>query len=158
MSLYTFVLGAMLSLAPGRDHDELAAAVALVAETRPALFADDRDRRKTAALLVAVAFRESSLRLDAVGDGGRARCAFQLWSAPREVLTDAVLCTQIAHDRLRESFKVCGPDNLLGLYAAGPRGCALPKARRISADRLALARRLVGGASDVRYGRHRRTP
>src|SRR5690349_2197203 len=92
----TFVLSGMTQLVPARDHAELAEAIAVeVANVEP-LYDDDEDKIKTAALLVSVAFNESSLRNDAIGDRGRALCMFQLWYAPREVLTNPRLCTRIA--------------------------------------------------------------
>lgn len=142
MTLSAWILAAMTSLAPGRDHTALADAIATVAEERP-LFRDDTDRIKTASFMVAVAFRESSFKVDAIGDKGRARCAFQLWAAPKAVLTDPLLCTRIASERLEESMRICGPKNPLGIYASGPKGCKSEKARRISNDRVALAKRLV---------------
>lgn len=146
-ALLTFVLAAMSSLAPHSDHVELGTAIADVVDARAPLFKNDADRRRTASLLVAVAWRESTFRLDAIGDHGRARCAFQLWSAPKEVLTDAHLCTSIAFDRLRESFRICGPSNMLGIYAAGSNGCSMPRAKHISADRSALAQRVYAAAT-----------
>jgi hypothetical protein len=139
-----WVLAMMAMVAPGRDHGRLGSAIAEVALSEPPLFAGDDDRRRTAALLVAVAFRESSLRADAIGDQGRARCAFQLWGAPAEALTDPALCTRMAVARLRESMRACGALNPLGTYAAGPGGCASERAARISRDRMWLAKRLAG--------------
>lgn len=146
-SLLSFVFAAMASLAPNQDNTELGTAIAEVVEAGAPLFKDDADRRRTASFLVAVAWRESTFRLNAIGDHGRARCAFQLWSTTRDVLTDAHLCTSIAFERLHESFRVCGPSNALGIYAAGPLGCSMSKARRISADRSALARRIYSAAT-----------
>ncbi len=137
------ILALMLSLAPGRDHTQLADAIAQVVDESAPLFKGDESKQRTAAFLVSVAFRESSFRLNAIGDGGRARCAFQLWAAPAAVLDDAVMCTRIAMQRLRESARICGAGNVLGLYAAGPAGCSSEKARRISRDRLALAGRTL---------------
>lgn len=134
-----FILAAMALLAPNRDHTELAGAIARVVESEAPLFKDDASKVKTAAFVVVVAYRESSFRLDAIGDGGRARCAMQLWSAPKEVLTDADMCVRIGFDRLRESARICGASNVLGVYASGPNGCSSEAARRISRDRMALA-------------------
>lgn len=143
MSLEAFILAAMTSLAPARHHDDAAAAVAqVVFEERP-LIADDDEKIKTAALLISVAFRESSLRNNAIGDKGRALCMFQLWHAPRAVLTDITLCTRIAISRIRDSIRACGLQNALGTYAVGPGGCRSAHAQRISRDRVALAKRLV---------------
>ncbi len=142
MRLLFFILEAMRSLAPARDHGAVATAIAQVIDAERPLFADDDSKLRTAAFLVAVAFRESSLRPDAIGDHGRARCLFQLWDAPADVLTDPVLCTTIALGRMRDSMRACGAANLLGLYAAGPKGCSSEHAKRISRDRLHLAGRL----------------
>lgn len=143
MAPLAFALAAMGMLVPRVDHTTLAMSIAGVVESEEPLFRDDADKLRTTSFLVAVAFRESSFRLDAVGDGGRALCAFQLWAAPRAVLSDAVLCTRIAFERLRESIRACGPSNLLGIYAAGPHGCSMPVAKRISRDRQAIAARLL---------------
>lgn len=146
--MIALVLAMMLALVPGRDHARLGGAIAEVVEAEPPLFQDDADRRKTAALLVAVAFRESSFRADAIGDNGRARCAFQLWGAPAEVMTDPQLCTRIAMARLRESMRACGAANPLGVYAAGPAGCTSEKAARISRDRMWIAKRIVNAKGE----------
>jgi hypothetical protein len=138
-----FVLMAMHGLAPVRDHAANATAIASAALSAPPLFRDDATRMRTAALMTAVAFRESSFRNDAVGDHGRALCMFQLWDTSRDVLTDPELCARIALQRMRESMRACGLDNALGIYAAGPHGCASPHAKRISRDRMAIAYRLA---------------
>ncbi|HXG69945.1 MAG TPA: hypothetical protein VNJ04_04950 [Gemmatimonadaceae bacterium] len=143
MAVLFFILAAMQSLAPGRDHAENATAIATVVLSEPALFRDDESRMRTAAFMVSVAFRESSLRNGAIGDHGNARCMFQLWNAPSGVLTDPELCARIALVRMRESARACGKDNMLGLYAVGPKGCSSEHAKRISRDRRALAERLA---------------
>ncbi len=143
MSVLFFLFAALASLAPSRDHHATATALATVILDEAPLFKGDDDRMRTAAFLVAVAYRESSLRNDAVGDHGKARCLFQLWAAPAEVLTDPVLCTRLAFPRLRESIRACGAGNELGMFAVGPRGCTSETAKRISRDRMHIARRLA---------------
>jgi hypothetical protein len=143
MFLLFVILNWMSVLAPGRQHIELATAVAEVLHEEAPLFTDDESRVKTASYLVSVAYRESSLRNSAVGDHGRALCMFQLWHTTRDVLTDPKLCTRIALTRLRESIRACGLDNALGLYAAGPGGCTSKLAKRISNDRMWMAKRLA---------------
>jgi hypothetical protein len=138
-----FLLAAMAALAPGRDHAVNATAIANVILAEPPLFKDDESKLRTAAFVTAVAFRESSLRNDAIGDHGHALCMFQLWAAPRTVLTDPELCARIAMQRLRESMLACGAGNELGIYAAGPKGCSSAHAKRISADRMHMAHRLA---------------
>jgi hypothetical protein len=132
----------MYGLAPGRHHEDQAAAIARVVLAEPPLFPDDEDRVKTASLLVSIAFNESSFHNDAIGDQGRALCMFQLWHTSRDVLLDPELCTRIALDRLRASFRRC-KDNQLGIYAGGPRGCMNSRTKRITRHRFWLANKLV---------------
>jgi hypothetical protein len=156
MSLLAWVLAASATLAPGRSHDVLAAAIAKRAAVEAPLFKDDVDRQKTAALLVAIAFRESSLRHDITGDkiGGQPTsfCAFQInlpWGSKTpegwtgdDLLKDPDKCVATAMRMMRISFKVC-PSHPLAWYASGPAGCANERAQRISRDRVALAQRLT---------------
>ena len=145
MTVLPFVLAAMTVLAPGRDHAELGAAIAKVVDAERPLFRDDADRRRTAALVVAVAFRESSLRADVVGDHGRSFCAMQIHRSSGgspALLEDAEACSRTGVAMLRASSRVCSA-HPVAWYAAGPRGCASPRAQRISRDRVALARRLL---------------
>src|SRR3954470_3730483 len=80
--LLAWVMAASSLLAPARQHDQLASAIATRAEAEVPLFKGDEDRHKTSAFLVAIAFRESSLRADAVGDHVAGKptsfCAFQI--------------------------------------------------------------------------------
>lgn len=159
-SLITWVLAAASTLSPGRSHEPLAEAIVEQAEGEAALFQGDDDRKKTSALLVAIAFRESSLRPDAVGDhvGGKPTsfCAFQIhlpwgsktpegWTGP-DLATDPKKCVTTAMRMLRMSMRVC-PSHPIAWYAAGPAGCASPRAQRISRDRVALAQRLIRDVS-----------
>jgi hypothetical protein len=155
-ALFTWVVAASTLLAPARQHDPLAEAIASRVEAEPPLFKGDDDRKKTSALLVAIAFRESSLRADALGDsvGGKPTsfCAFQLhlpWGAKTaegwtgvELASDPVKCVTAAMHMLRISMRVC-PSSPLAWYAAGPAGCESARAQRISRDRLSIAQRLL---------------
>ncbi len=140
MTTLEWVLAAMLSLAPGRDHAELAGAIVQAIGEAPPLFRDDDGRRRTAALLVAVAFRESSFRMSAVSKTGD-HCAFQIHGRP-ELADDVDACTRVALAMLRESMRACRA-HPLAFYAEGPRGCSSVRAQRISRDRMTLAARLV---------------
>ncbi len=155
-TLLAWVLAATSTLAPNQDHERLAEAIAARVESEEPLFKNDVDRKKTAALLVAVAFRESSLKRDAVGDHFKGKptsfCAYQIhlpgnrktpegWTG-QDLLDDADKCVAAALRMLRESVKSC-PSHPLATYAEGPPGCASVRAQRISRDRLALAQRLV---------------
>src|SRR5262245_60359658 len=92
MDLVTWILAATAVLAPNKDHSRFAQATANVVRSEPSLFEADDDHKKTAALIIAVAFRESGLQLDAVGDHGRSVCAMQIHHGPRELLTDPERC------------------------------------------------------------------
>jgi hypothetical protein len=155
-ALFPWVVAASSFLAPTRHHDQLAEAITNRVEAEEPLFKGDADRRKTSALLVAIAFRESSLRADAVGDhvGGKPTsfCAFQVhlpagrttaegWTAA-ELLEDPDKCVAAAMRMLRISMKVC-PSAPLAWYASGPAGCESARAQSISRDRMAIAQRLV---------------
>jgi len=149
--LYAWILAACALLAPSRDASAFAAALAPVVEAQAPLYRDDDSRTKTAALMVAIAFRESSFRPDALGDSGHSYGYFQIWGVPRE--TPAEDQARIALGMVRESMRACGKDNPLGIYSAGPNGCVMPIAKRISADRAALAKwlssKLKGAAPSV---------
>lgn len=139
------MLACMLLLAPRRDHAVLANAIAAVVESESPLFKEDDDKRKTAALLVAVAYRESGFALDAVGDNGTSWCALQISNAVGggpALLTDANACVREGLRMLRWSIRAC-PAHPVAMYAAGMIGCTNARAQRISRDRMAIAARLV---------------
>lgn len=158
MTLTTFVMMAMALLAPDRDHAELGAAIAEVVEAEAPLFAADADRTRTAALVVAVAYREGSLRLRVDGDkrNGKATsfCTMQIHRSSGgspELNDDPAACIRAGLAMLRTSSRVCRA-HPVAWYAEGPKGCTSPRAQRISRDRLWLARRVLaevtaGGAS-----------
>ncbi len=146
-SLLAFVMTAMHVLAPGPDHFELATAIADEVEAAEPLFAHDEDRRRTAALVVAVAYRESTLRNDAVGDHGHSRCAMQIYDGGDELLADAHLCIRTGLAMLRISARM-DRLNPVAFYARGPR-FASEQAKRISRDRMVLAERVRSTASAV---------
>lgn len=157
MTILSLVLAAALAIAPGRDHAAFARAVAAAVDASEPLFKDDADKRKTAALLVAVAYREGSIGLDIVGDRNAKNaptsfCTFQIhlpdgaltiegWSG-EDLRTDIDKCAVVGLRRLRDSFRSCKA-HPIAVYASGPGGCANARAQRISADRLALAHRLL---------------
>ncbi len=131
----TFVLFYLVShwmglLAPGRDHSELASAIANVATSET-----------EAAVLTAVAFRESTFTNGAVGDSGHSVCAFQIYDGPKSLLDDPTACVQRAAVMLRQSLRA-DPENPVAFYARGPR-YKTEEARRISRDRMALAKWMV---------------
>lgn len=128
-SLFLIVLTWMHSLAPGRDVDALAWAVAVNATSE-----------MEAAVFTAVAFRESSLRNEVSGDGGHSVCAMQIYGGPQSFRADPIACVTRGAAMLRQSRAV-DPKNPIAFYARGPR-FESEEARRISRDRMALATRL----------------
>ncbi len=128
--LFTLVIAWMRMLAPGRDVDALAWAVAVNAESET-----------EAAIVTAVAFRESSLINDVIGDGGRSVCAMQIMSGPKSLLEDPIACVTRGVAMLRESRRI-DPSHPIAFYARGHRYQSV-EAQRISNDRMALARALV---------------
>jgi hypothetical protein len=151
-----WVLAAMALLAPERDHAELGGAIARVVEAEAPLFRDDEDRKRTAALVIAVAFREGSLGLHVEGDRRAGKptswCSLQINLSPgmrtregwtgEDLRDDAVKCVTVGMRLLRDSLRAC-PRVPLGVYAVGPLGCSDARAARISRDRVALAARLL---------------
>ncbi len=144
MPLLPLVLAMMTTLSPTNHplarHRCLAEAIARVAEESDPLFGDE-DRRFTAALLVAVAFRESSLTNDIADDTG-AVCAFQIQGGSPALRKDPLACARRAMAMLRESAEK-DPAHPVAFYARGPRYQS-PEARRISRDRVDLALLLAG--------------
>ena len=146
MSTLPFVLAAMTTLAPGRDHRELGGAIARAVDSNKPLFANDADRRRTASLLVAVAFRESTFVPDALGDNGESFCAFQIHRSSGgspALLGNVDACARTGLRMLRVSLRVC-PSHPIAWYASGPIGCGNGRAQRISRDRMNLAAYLFG--------------
>ncbi len=129
----------MTSLAPGRDHAANGTAIAEVVLSEPPLFKRDDDRRKTAALVVAIAFRESSFRNDVTSKRGDA-CMMQVNRRP-ELASDPVACVRVAMAMLRESMRMC-PEYPVAFYASGPGACSNERAKRISNDRMRIAKSL----------------
>lgn len=145
MAVVAFAAASMQLLAPGRDHTALSTAVAKRVEAEAPLFKEDDDKRRTTAYLVAIAFRESSFKVDAIGDKGRSFCAFQIHETAggtKALLTDVDACVGKAFAMLRMSMRLC-PAFPLAWYAAGPNGCGNDRAQRISRDRMAIAARLL---------------
>ncbi len=140
MSILFFVLASMSSLAPGRDHMANALAISTVVLEEPPLFRGDDDRRRTAALVVAIAFRESSFRND-VKSATNDSCMMQINRRP-DLAEDPAACVRVAMTMLRESFRMC-PEHPIAFYASGPGACSNVRAQRISRDRMAIAKRLA---------------
>lgn len=120
---------------PGRPRPDVVQAIASEAIADPVV----GDAQHTAALLLVVAFRESSYRADVVGDGGRS-CGLYQSACVSTKLRDPVGQTRIALANIRRSMVAC-PDYPLAVYASG--SCANVAGRRISSARIAEMHRLV---------------
>lgn len=145
-----FLLAAMERLAPDVGRDDRHAIAAAIAES------DASDLE--AEWLVAIAFRESTFRADAVGDHDTSFCWAQVhfpggrrtregWSG-NELAGDAGRCATVALRILRTSFSACGAlpqRERLAAFAAG--SCSSLRGRRLSRDRDAMRVRAFGGAS-----------
>lgn len=149
-NILPYVLRAMSLAAPERDHTELATAIADRVEAEAPLFKGDTDKERTVDIMLAVSFRESTHRNDAVGDHGQSFCAFQIhlpggaktsegWTGD-DLRSDANRCVAVAFRMLRQSIRI-DADHPLAFYARGPR-YRTEEARRLSRDRVALARRI----------------
>lgn len=118
--------------------------IAVTAFVEPPLFADDEDRHKTIRFLVAVAWRESSIRQDVVGAAGECTM-FQLKPAflgltCKELVKDAQMSTWAAMKVMRISFNLCGEGHELNAYAGGDKACRNPGAQAITDNRMKLAK------------------
>lgn len=141
-ALFTVFLAMMNYLAPGKDHTALAKANAEVVDQNQPLFRDDSLKLKTAGLLTAVEYRESGFNNEAVGDHGHSVCACQIYDGKKELLKNPKLCVETGFKMLLQSVKI-DRENPVAFFARGP-GYANEEAKRLSRDRVALAKRLVG--------------
>ncbi len=139
MMILFYILFAMSSLAPGRSHEKNATAIATVVLSEPPLFKNDESRERTAALLVAIAFRESSFRND-VKSKTNDSCMMQINRRP-DLAEDVEKCVRVAMTMLRESMRMC-PEHPIAFYASGPGACTNERAIKISRDRMALSKRV----------------
>lgn len=131
------LLLALVSVFSPGNHEDFVEPLATVLESEAPLFTHDDDKRKTAALMVAIGWRESRFKTDAVSKT-KDFCAFQLNRRP-DLLHDPEGCARVAVAMVRESMRVC-PKYPIAWYAAGGRGCTSAWAHGISNDRTNLAR------------------
>lgn len=97
-------------------------------------------KEQDAAALLITAWEESNFKKNAVGDHGRALCAYQLQRAPRAVLNSLWLCTSVAYARMRRSYAACH-DAPWAPYVGGT--CTNRTARKVSHYRLAETVRVL---------------
>jgi len=148
-----FILAAFAALGAPSPDASLVSAIALEAHERPFVGASEE---RTAAVLVAIAFRESGGRVDTTGDHGSSFCAFQIhlgtsvtaegW-AGSELNADAAKCTTVAARLARMSWRRCAElpeSDRLAAYARGV--CDSKRGQALSRDRMFLAEKaLVAG-------------
>ena len=109
--LAAWVLAAMHALADGTpvDVDESwAPVIATVAEEAP-VYPGAQGPKRTAALLVAVAWAESKFDQEAKGDGGKACTAWQVHAGNRcsTLVSDVTEAAREARERMRYSLRTC---------------------------------------------------
>jgi hypothetical protein len=101
-----------------------AKAIADVVQSSEPLYAGSEGRERTAALLVSLAWFESTFKPGAVGDKGASHGLYQVQG--RGDLSDPYDATRAALGMLRASFRVCRTrpaSEWLGWYGAGGEGC-----------------------------------
>ncbi len=155
MDTLAFVLAAMTSLVPDADHSSLGGSIARVVDAQP-WPRDDHGKRQVVALIVAVAYREGYLRPFVEGDHDKrgkphSFCTMQIHDTSGgtpQLNEDLDLCVATGLKMLRTSRQMC-PAHPVAFYAEGYRGCTSKRGQRISADRMALARKVSERAVQV---------
>jgi hypothetical protein len=122
--------------APWADtYPATASAIDQAVHEQAALFPEPDARAKTAALLVALAWAESTFKPTAVGRGG-VRGLYQIGAKGK--LSDPLVASRVALDLLRESFRICAArpvNERLAVYAAGGTSCKDPGAGPLAKSR-----------------------
>lgn len=149
--LTSWILSLMVAMQPEAPWKDTYASTAsaidqAVHEEEPLFENDPVGREKTAALLVSLAWFESTFRPNAVGGRGRLRGLYQIGG--RGDLSDPLRASRAAIELLRDSFRACAArpvEERLVVYAAGGTTCkeARPAVLKKSRDRVAKARWLV---------------
>jgi hypothetical protein len=152
-----WILGLMLLMQPRAPwlatYAITSASIAEVVEAERPLFDGAHGRERTAALLVSLAWFESTFQPDALGDKGKAHGLYQVHGHGE--LGEPLEATRVALAMIRQSFAICRARPLeerLAWYAQGGADCsamsaeALKKSRHRIAKAMWLARR-GGGAS-----------
>lgn len=152
-----WVLSVMNKLQPSApwimSYGETAEAIAQAANADP-LFNEADGPKRTAAVLIALAFHESHFQPNVIGDSGHSFGLFQIQPPTARVDASLLLLPRnaafIAIDLIRQSFKVCERESFehkLAWYAAGPHGCDPQKDKQrgnhASALRMGLAKQLM---------------
>jgi hypothetical protein len=157
-----WIMALMLAAQPDapwkRSYRETAAAIAAVVESSAPLFeaangeSEADAQKKTAALLVAIAWAESRFNAQAIGDSGKSVGLYQLFETNvptpegfqrTDILGHPDNATRVAYRMLRYSLEFCAkfPSlNRLGAYTGGT--CTGERAVWASQYRMKLAMRL----------------
>ena len=138
LRLIVLFYAGMVAKQPGVPHAELAIQAATAMEQSEPLFQDDR---LSVAVVLATMLEESSFRTGIDGDGGSSHGVMQLWGKPGLSVIENV---QGGIEQLRISFNTCH-DAPYAAYLAGPRGCKVPRVRRLSRHREATTVQILAG-------------
>jgi hypothetical protein len=144
--LTSWILSLMIALqpqAPWRDtYPTTASAIDQAVQEQPSLFPDDADgREKTAAILVALAWFESTFKPNAVAAQGRLRGLYQIGG--KGDLSDPLRASRVALELIRESFRLCHSrpvGDRLAVYAAGGTSCKDPGTEPLKKSRLRVSK------------------
>ena len=140
-----WILSLMLLMQPRAPwiatYEATATAIAEVVETERPLFDGAHGREKTAALLVSLAWFESTFRPDAVGDHGEAHGLYQVHGHGE--LAEPHEAASVAIALLRQSMALCRTrplDERIAWYAGGGVDCSDPHPAAIRASRHRMLR------------------
>lgn len=151
--MVALVLSFILFLTPKPDAEqlktmsELAEAISRVSQEKP-LFEGKRGQENTAALLVSIAYFESSFHGMHRGDHGNSVGFFQIWPRKGDPSKDELeqnipLQANLARERIAESFHSCSygdPGDRLALYASGSCSRGIRESRRRMNQAIVLMR------------------
>lgn len=150
LKTYAFALACvcfLLGRPPTGPEVNVVEAIAMVAvSSGETLHADREDAtglERDVALLSAIAYRESRVQNDVIGDGGDSVCAFQIYKGARSLLTDPLACATRARAMLRESIRRCRA-HPVAIYARGR--CDSADGRALSRDRVSLGEKVLEAA------------
>lgn len=139
--------------------------IAEVVDEEPALFKGDADKHRTMAYVETVAYREGGLRMRVHGDCSESKpgepckgtphsfCSLQIHvtiGGSESLNDDPKACVRFGLRLLRQSMHIC-PDFPTAWYAvggAGPDACRSDRGKRISNDRMNLAKYAERRASE----------
>jgi hypothetical protein len=150
----TWVLAVMNRLQPVapyawiQTYSETADAIAEASNNDP-LFAGEDGPMRTAALLLAIAYKESRFKPTAVGDHGHSYGLFQIQPQTANLTANVLLVPReaapVAINLIRTSFRVCGHagwHDRLSWYCHGGNGCH-KGGNQASQNRIMLAEKII---------------